>query len=122
MAFSLSNNVRWCGAFPYIAGHEKTLRGRGFLEPKVMDAIFRIACDGTACVERELRSKFNRVAVTRDSVTVVVSDFYGIGLPVLLTVFVAGDPIFPAGEVLASASRVDLRTLVDLDDRLRGAA
>lgn len=114
--------MAWCGPFPYVKSKESCLRDRGFLEPEVLGALYFLACDPKGCVERQPGFPHDRVAISRDSVTVVVSDHCGLGLPVILTAFVAGDPAYPAGAVLAAAGKIDHANLINLAERLRGAA
>lgn len=121
MGFQLLH-VSWCGPFPYFTSKERCLRERGFLHPRVLGALHLIACDPMAYVEREAGYPHDRVAISRDSVTVVVSDHCGMGMPVILTAFVAGNPTYPAVVVMNVASRVNFTDLIALDERLRGEA
>lgn len=121
MGFYLSS-VRWCGTRPYLLSKETCLENRGFLVPPVMDGLYILAADPRATVSRVAGFGSHRLEVVSNGVIVVLGDFANIGLPILITAYVSGDPQFPAGAVLAAAAKVDIASLVDLDERLRGAA
>ena len=119
---NLNSRVAFCGGAPYYKTKEPTLRKRGLLRPDVMAAAMTIACAHDAGVTICSGVTSSRVEVVYRSVTVVMVEDGESGWPVLLTFYVAGDPVDAAGSVLAAAGKVDRYRLVDLDERLRGGA
>lgn len=118
----MTSRVAFCGIVPFYLCKERTLLSRGLLRPDVMAAALTIACAPDAAVTVCPGVTSLRVEVVYRSVTVVLVEDGECGWPVLLTIFVAGDPVDAAGAVLAAAGVVNRRHLVDLDERLRGAA
>jgi len=111
-----------CGAFPYVPAEQAGLRQRGLLKPNVWAAVHILAVDPRATVTPIPRSRHRRVEVVSRNITIVVVDYRGSGLPVVLTAFVAGDPTDHGRAVLAAAGVVDRDSTVDLDERLWGFA
>jgi hypothetical protein len=86
----------------------------------VWAAVHVLATDADATVNRVCFEGDSRIEVISTGITIVVVDFEGRGFPVVLTAYVAGDPVYPAGSILTAAGVIDLRRTVDLDDRMRG--
>jgi len=122
MSSCTCSHLNWCGTNPYVPAKQTGLEKRGLLRPDVWAAVYLLATDPSAAVNRVCTSGDRRMEVISRGVTVIVVDYCSTGVPVVLTAYVAGDPTYPAGAILSAAGAVDHRNTVDLDERLRGLA
>ena len=114
--------LRFCGVHPYLIPKEKALLQRGLLKPLVWGSVHILVADPCAVVTGVAGFDSRRVEVVSNGVTVVLADFLGSGLPVVVTAFAAHDPVDHGAAILTAARRVRAFDLVDLDARLDGAA
>ncbi len=120
MAFRVP--LGWSGNHPFFLSKEETLRSRGLLRPDIWHDVHLLACDRKATVMHVAGFRSRRVEIMNQGVVIVVADHSGCGVPVILTAFIPGDPVFPAGVIKDAARRVDVTQLVNLDARLRSEA
>lgn len=97
------------------------LAHRGLTTPEAVRHLSLVARARNATVVRQFEHRSPRIEVrVAGAVVIIADDTYGAG-PVILTAWSNGDRWAPI-EFARAARRIDELDLVDLDDRMRGAA